>query len=111
VQVDLAGGNMEVSNLETVGVRLTGWAALNRDPQEDKIEFVCPYCRAAGKKNARRDRTQYRFTDGFLQDLQGEATQCRLCNASFRVVPIVLLHDQDEARRFEAVFSEEAPVG
>ncbi len=98
---------MERSNLETVGVRRTGWAALNRDPQEDKVEFVCPHCGAAGQKNARRERTQYHFTDGFLQDLQGEVTQCRSCSASFRVVPIVLLHDQDEGRRFEAVFSED----
>ncbi len=95
---------------QVVGVRRTGWAALNRDPQEDKVEFVCPNCGAQGKKNARRERTQYRFTDGFLQDLQGEVTQCRGCGLSLRVVPVVLLHDQDETRRFEAVFSEEPTV-
>jgi len=33
-----------------------------------------------GQKNARRERTQYHFTDGFLQDLQGEVTNCRACN-------------------------------
>ncbi len=97
---------MDRRNLETVGVRRTGWAALDRDPQQDKIEFVCPHCGAHGEKNARRERTLYHFTDGFLQDLQGEVTQCHACKQWFRVVPVVLLHDQDETRRFEAVFSE-----
>ncbi len=95
---------------ETVGVRRTGWAALNRDPQEDKVEFACPHCGARGTKNARRGRAEYRFTDGFLQDLQGEATQCRSCGLWLRVIPVVLLHDRDEIRRFEAVFSEELVV-
>jgi hypothetical protein len=45
-----------------------------------------------------------------LQDLQGEVTQCRSCGQSLRVVPVVMLHDQDETRRFEAVFSDEIPV-
>jgi predicted RNA-binding Zn-ribbon protein involved in translation (DUF1610 family) len=35
---------MEGRNVETIGVRRTGWAALDRDPQQDKVEFVCPYC-------------------------------------------------------------------
>jgi hypothetical protein len=95
---------------EAVGVRRTGWAALDRDPQQDTVEFICPHCGAQGQKKARRERTQYHFTDGFLQDLQGEVTQCRACNQSLRVVPVVMLHDQDETRRFEAVFSEESPV-
>ncbi len=68
---------------------------------------VCPYCGARDQKNARRERTQYHFTDGFLQDLQGEVTQCHSCKRSLRVVPVVMLHDQDEERRFEAVFSDE----
>ena len=92
---------------EVVGVRRTGWAALDRDPQQDLVEFVCPHCGAKGQKKARRERTEYRFTDGFLQDLQGEGVQCHFCKHSMRVVPIVMLHDQDEIRRFEAVFSEE----
>jgi hypothetical protein len=66
---------MDRRNIETVGVRRTGWAALDRDPQEDKVEFLCPHCGTRGQKNARRERTQYHFTDGFLQDLQGEVTQ------------------------------------
>ena len=98
---------MDRRNIETVGVRRTGWAALDRDPQEDKVEFLCPHCGTRGQKNARRERTQYHFTDGFLQDLQGEVTQCRSCGQSLRVVPVVLLHDQDETRRFEAVFSDQ----
>lgn len=92
---------------EAVGVRATGWAALNRDPQEDVVEYVCPHCGQRGTKNARRERTEYHFTDGFLQDLQGEVTTCRGCRQSLRVVPVVLLHDKGEKRRFEAVFSTE----
>jgi hypothetical protein len=108
VDVDLKEAKpMERRYPEVVGVRRTGWAALDRDPQEDRVEFVCPHCGKKGQKNARRERTQYHFTDGFLQDLQGEVTVCRACAQSLRVVPIVMLHDQDETRRFEAVFSDE----
>jgi hypothetical protein len=32
---------------------------------------------------------------------------CRNCRRSLRVVPVVLVHDMDEKRRFEAVFSAE----
>ena len=88
VDVDLKEGlPMDRRNVETIGVRRTGWAALDRDPQQDKVEFVCPYCGARDQKNARRERTQYHFTDGFLQDLQGEVTQCHSCKRSLRVVP------------------------
>lgn len=92
---------------ETIGVRYTGWAALDRDPQEDRVEFTCPHCGAKGTKAARRARADYRFTDGFVQDLQGELTTCRNCKRSLRIVPVVLVHDLDEKRRFEAVFSPE----
>jgi hypothetical protein len=98
---------MNRQSTETVGVRPTGWAALNRDPQEDLVEFTCPHCGTKGTKNARRERALYRFTDGFLQDLQGEVTVCRSCKRSMRVVPIVMLHDQDEKKRFEAMFETE----
>jgi phage terminase large subunit GpA-like protein len=98
---------MERHNPETIGVRRTGWAALDRDPQQDKVEFVCPHCGQRDQKNARRERTLYRFTDGFLQDLQGEVTQCHHCKNYLRVVPIVMLHDQDETRRFAAVFADD----
>ena len=90
---------------ETIGVRYTGWAALDRDPQEDAVEYVCPQCGHNGFKAARRDRAQYHFTDGFLQDVHGESTTCRNCRASLRVVPVVLVHDLDEKRRFQAVFT------
>ncbi len=93
--------------IETVGVRYTGWAALDRDPQEDTVEFICPRCGQRGVKSARRARAQYHFTDGFLQDLQGEVTTCRACRHTLRVVPVVMLYDQDEKRRFEAMFSAE----
>jgi len=92
---------------EVVGVRRTGWAAMDRNPQQDVVEFICFHCGAKGHRKARRERTEYKFTDGFLQDLQGEGVQCQLCKQSMRVVPIVLVHDQEEIKRFEAVFSEE----
>src|SRR5271168_658160 len=96
--------------VEVVGVRRTGWAALDRDPQQDKVEFICPHCGARDQKNARRERSLYHFTDGFLQDLQGEVAQCHSCKQSVRVVPVVMLHDQGETRRFEAVFADEPVV-
>jgi hypothetical protein len=65
---------------EVIGVRRTGWAALDRDPQQDTVEFNCPHCGARSQKKARRERSEYRFTDGFLQDLQGEGTQCHHCS-------------------------------
>ena len=98
---------MDRRNAETIGVRRTGWAAMDRDPQQDKVEFICPHCGTRDQKNARRERALYHFTDGFLQDLQGEVTVCHSCRKSLRVVPIVMVHDQEEARRFAAVFSDE----
>ena len=89
---------------EVVGMRFTGWAALNRDPQDDRLEFTCPNCGAQGTKLARRPLANYHFTDGFVQDMHGEATTCRACRQSLRIVPVVLLHDQSEKRRFEAVY-------
>jgi hypothetical protein len=95
---------MNRSSVETVGVRYTGWAALNRDPLEDLVEYTCPHCETRGTKAARRPRSAYHFTDGFVQDVQGEMTTCRNCKQSLRVSPVVLLHDQGEQRRFKAVF-------
>lgn len=95
---------MSRSSIETVGVRYTGWAALNRDPLEDVVEYTCPHCGAKGAKAARRPRSAYHFTDGFLQDLQGEAGTCRECKQPLRLAPVVLVHDRDEQRRFNAVF-------
>ena len=101
------GALMNRRHIETVGIRYTGWAALDRDPQDDRVEFTCPSCGRQGAKGARRGKDQYHFTDGFLQDLEGEATTCRFCRHALRVVPVVMLHDQDEKRRFEAVFAAE----
>jgi len=95
---------------ETIGVRYTGWAALNRDPLEDPVEYTCPHCGARGAKAARKPRSEYHFTDGFIQDLQGEMTSCRNCRHSLRLSPIVLLHDQDEKRRFDAVFAADLNI-
>ena len=95
---------------ETVGVRYTGWAALNRDPLDDRVEYTCPHCGTRGTKPARRALAEYHFTDGFLQDLHGEMSICRECRRSLRLSPIVLLHDRDEARRFKAVFEADLEV-
>ena len=97
---------MRLPSKEAVGVRYTGWAALGRDPQEDTLQYTCPYCGEHGEKAARRTPDQYHFTDGFLQDLQGEMAACHSCRHSLRIAPVVLLHDQDEKRRFEGVFSD-----
>ena len=101
---------MSRTALETIGVRYTGWAALNRDPLEDTVEFTCPHCGAQGSKSARRARSEYHFTDGFVQDLRGEASTCRNCKRSLRVVPVVLVHDRDEQRRFHAMFAPDLEV-
>jgi predicted RNA-binding Zn-ribbon protein involved in translation (DUF1610 family) len=89
---------------ETVGVRYTGWAALNHDPQEDQVEFVCPHCHQSGTKSARRQRTSYHFTDGFVQDLEGETAVCQHCRRALRIAPVVMLHDRYEMQRFRAIF-------
>ena len=101
---------MSRRSAETVGVRMTGWAALHRDPQVDPVRYVCPQCGLEGQKQARRARAEYRFTDGFVQDLQGEMSACRGCHAPLHIAPIVLVHDQDEQRRFEAVFAIDTAV-
>jgi hypothetical protein len=96
---------MSRTSTETVGVRFTGWAALNRDPLEDRVEYTCPHCGTHGTKAA-----EDHFTDGFVQDLQGEMSRCAGCKRSLRVSPVVLLHDKDEQRRFNAVFLAEAEI-
>jgi len=101
---------MEKHVPEVVGVRLTGWAALDRDPQQDVVEYKCPHCGAESQKKARRERTEYHFTDGLLQDVLGEGVQCHFCKQSLRIVPIVMLHNQEEVKRFGAMFSEEPLV-
>jgi len=95
---------MNRSSAETVGVRYTGWAALNRDPQDDRVEYTCPHCGTQGAKPARRPRSEYHFTDGFVQDLQGEMAACRNCRHTLRLSPVVLVHNRGEQQRFNAVF-------
>jgi hypothetical protein len=97
-------------SLDTIGVRYTGWAALNRDPLDDRVEFHCPDCGTPGTKPARRALAEYHFTDGFLQDVQGEMSVCRGCKRSLHLSPIVLLHDRNETRRFQAVFEADLAV-
>jgi len=101
---------MSKNSVETIGVRYTGWAALNRDPLDDRVEYTCPHCGAKGAKAARRPRAAYHFTDGFVQDLQGEMAACRACKKSLRLSPVVLVHDQGEKRRFDAVFQPDLEV-
>ena len=101
---------MSRTSVETVGVRYTGWAALNRDPLEDTVDFTCPHCGARGSKAARRARSEYHFTDGFVQDLHGEACTCRNCKRSLRLAPVVMVHDRDEQRRFLAMFAADLEV-
>lgn len=106
-------GSREVAkmeSIETVGVRYTGWAALNRDPLQDMVEYTCPHCGAKGEKRARRARAEYHFIDGFVQDTQGEMSICRNCKQSLHVAPVVLVHDRDEVRRFNAVFLADLEV-
>ena len=101
---------MSKTFIETIGVRYTGWAALNRDPLEDTVEFKCPNCGMPGRKAARRSRSEYHFTDGFVQDLSGESATCRACKQPLHVSPIVLLHDKDEQRRFQAMFIDPVEI-
>jgi hypothetical protein len=101
---------MNRTALETVGVRYTGWAALNRDPLDDNVEYTCPECGAQGSKAARRARSEYHFTDGFVQDLQGESTSCRNCKRPLHISPVVLVHDRGEQQRFNAVFLPDLEV-
>ena len=96
---------MNRRSTETLGVRYTGWAALDRDPQDDAVEYICQHCGTPGRKAARRARADYRFTDGFVQDLQGELTTCRGCKKQLRVVTVVMVHTINEKKRFEHVFS------
>ena len=96
---------MASNSQETIGMRLTGWAALNRDPLMDRVEFTCPQCGSKGDKAARRPRAAYHFTDGFVQDVEGESTACKSCKTSLKVVPVVMVHDNNEKQRFQAVFS------
>jgi hypothetical protein len=101
---------MSRNSTETLGVRYTGWAALNRDPLEDPIEYTCPHCGTKGAKNARRPPSVYHFTDGFVQDLHGEMAICRGCHHRLRLCPVVMLHDQGEKRRFNAIFAADLEV-
>ena len=66
----------------------------------------CPHCSQKGVKPAKRERAEYHFTDGFLQDTQGESATCKNCRRPLHIAPVVLVHDRDEKRRFEAMFAD-----
>ena len=89
---------------ETIGVRYTGWAALDRNPRKNDVEFVCPHCHSTGAKSARHERSSYHFKDGFVQDIEGERTRCRTCRHTLRIVPVVMVHNRHEMERFRAVY-------
>ena len=59
---------------ETFGVRYTGWAALDRNPQEDSVEYICRgIAGTSGNKPARAAHAPTTiFPTDFLQDVQGE---------------------------------------
>jgi hypothetical protein len=101
---------MSKESLETVGVRYTGWVALDRDPQDDAVEYDCPECGTHCSKTARRPRSEYHFTDGFVQDVRGESAVCRHCKRPVHISPVVLLHNRGEERRFQAVFLADREV-
>jgi hypothetical protein len=101
---------MNKPSLETVGVRYTGWAALDRDPLDDNVEYTCPDCGARGTKAARRPRSEYHFTDGFVQDLRGENATCRSCKKTVHLAPVVLLHNHGEELRFNAMYRADQNV-
>ncbi len=70
---------MSRTSLETIGFRYTGWAALNRDPAEDFVEFTCPHCGAKGSQGGpaapvgislqRRLRARFARRDDGLQGM------------------------------------------
>jgi len=67
-------------------VRRTGWAALDRDRSRTRWEFICPHC-ARGTENARRN-VRGIVPRMFLQDLQGEVTQCHACKRTCALFPL-----------------------
>ena len=101
---------MNRPSLETVGVRYTEWAALDRDPLNDDVEYTCPECGTHGSKTARRPRSEYHFRDGFVQDVEGENATCPRCKAKLHVSPVILLHNRGEQQRFNAIFMADRDV-
>ena len=43
---------------------------------------------------------------GSCRTLQGESATCKNCRRPLHVAPVVLVHDRDEKRRFEAMFAD-----
>jgi len=76
---------MSLPSKEAVGVRYTGWAALDRDPQEDLVEYNCPYCGERGMKSARRTTISITLPMGFY----------RICGAKWRrAIPAAFVADR-----------------
>ena len=65
---------MRLPSKEAVGVRYTGWAALGRDPQEDTLEYTCPYCGEHGVKAA----------GALLTNTTLRMDSCRTCKEKWR---------------------------
>jgi len=101
------GNRHESSFKDAVGVRYTGWAHWTVIRRKISLNTLSRIAVKRGMKSARRTHDQYHFTDGFLQDLQGEM-------AAWPFLPASVAHrprrdvamTRDEKRRFEAVFSD-----
>ncbi len=103
---------MQRHSKETIGVRYTGWAALDRDPQEDQVEFVCPHCgpvRNEGGATRTGALSFYgRVSAGHPR--RGDDLP-QLPDVAAHIAPVVMLHDEGEKRRFQAVFAVDPGAG
>ena len=52
---------MSKLSAETVGVRYTGWAALHRDPLEDRVEYTLPRLRRARREGSAKGTGRVSF--------------------------------------------------
>ena len=97
------------TRFDTVGVRYTGWAALNRDPQEDLVESCVPTAERTEK--TRSPAALGLSLHGWLRAGSARRDE-RLpqLQAVAHLSPVGLLHDQGEQRRFNAVFLADLEV-
>src|SRR5258708_19766894 len=69
VDVDLRRKTpMDRHNLETVGVRLTGWADLDHDPPQNTAKFIFPHSCPHSQNNPPPRPPPLPFTTPFLPD-------------------------------------------
>ena len=101
---------MSRSSIETVGVRLTGWAALNRDPLEDRVEYTCPQCGTRGAKAAPPSALGLSLYGWVCAGPSRRDEHVPHLQAVVAALPVVLVHDRDEQRRFDAIFLADREV-